>query len=493
MAAAKIRSVKYNAVMNFLLTASAMLFPLVTFPYVTRVLFVEGNGRQAFANSVVQYFIMIAALGIPTYGIRACARIRNDKEALSRTFFELLILNVITMALSYVMLFACISFIPRLQEERTLLYINAVAILLNTIGIDWLFQGLEQYTYITIRNIAFKVLALILMFVLVKRPTDLYIYAAIYVLATQGSAVLNFLKSHEYVSFPRLSSIHPFMHIKPVLVFFGMAAATSIYYSLTTAMLGFLNTNTQVGFFDAAARIKNILILAVSTLGNVLLPRLSFYYEQHEHEKIQRLLNKAFDFVFSASSCLAVFFIIYANDIVIILCGQGYMGATSALQALMPAIIFVGLSTTTGMQMLVPSGREKIVLISTVIGAAVALLLNFLLLGPLGAVGASLVVSITELTVLLVQCIALRHTIRRLLPQVHFLQIVLALALPMSASLILHWFWDINAVVSVALGFVIIFGGFAAMLCAQRVPIAVEALRMFGHAFRKHVPTHRKG
>jgi O-antigen/teichoic acid export membrane protein len=271
-----------------------------------------------------------------------------------------------------------------------------------------------------------------------------------------------------------------------------MAAATSIYYSLTTAMLGFLNTNEQVGFFDASARIKNILIFAVSALGNVLLPRLSFYYQQHENEKIQQLLKKAFDFVFSVSTVVAAFFIIYANDVLIILCGRGYVGATSALQVLMPTIIFVALSTTTGMQMLIPAGREKVVLASTVIGAGVTLLLSFVLLRPFGAVGASFVVSATELTVLLVQYLVLRDSLKKLLHQVHFLQILSSLVLPGVVSFIAHSYWDANPLISVFAGSVIMFGGFTLMLYLQHVPLAIEGVRILSNLLKKHTDNETK-
>ena len=153
----KIQSVKKNFVMNFILTAANFIFPIVTFPYVSRILLAEGTGKVAFAASIASYFSMIAALGIPTYGIRACARIRDDKDKLNKTVQELLIIHMSATSLALMFYFISVFIVPELYKEKTLMLINSLSILLNVFGVNWLYQALEQYSYITYRSIFFKI------------------------------------------------------------------------------------------------------------------------------------------------------------------------------------------------------------------------------------------------------------------------------------------------------------------------------------------------
>ena len=183
------RSLKLNFVMNAILTMSSFIFPLISFPYVSRILLPEGTGKVSFATSLIAYFTMFAQLGIPTYGVRACARVRDDREALSRTAQELLIINLVMTSLSYIALFLALLFIPRLWEERSLYLLVSLSVLFNTIGMEWLYKALEQYTYITVRSIVFKLVALVAMFALVSSREDYVIYGGITILASSASGI----------------------------------------------------------------------------------------------------------------------------------------------------------------------------------------------------------------------------------------------------------------------------------------------------------------
>ena len=160
----KIHSVKYNFIMNMILRMSSFIFPMITFPYVSRVLLAVGNGKIAFAASVINYFSLFASLGIPTYGVKVCAQVRDDKTNLSRTVHELLFINFICMIISYIVFIIMMFVVPEFSNNSTLLWINSISILLSVAGIEWFYQSIEQYDYITFRNIAFKVLSILLMF-----------------------------------------------------------------------------------------------------------------------------------------------------------------------------------------------------------------------------------------------------------------------------------------------------------------------------------------
>lgn len=165
----KSKSIKLNFIMNVILTMSSFIFPLITFPYVSRILLPEGTGKVSFATSLISYFSMFAQLGIPTYGIRACAKVRDDKEELTRTTQELVIINFVMSVISYTALAVALMLVPRLREERALYIIVSLTIAFNVIGMEWMYKALEQYTYITIRSIIFKFVALIVMFVFVHQ------------------------------------------------------------------------------------------------------------------------------------------------------------------------------------------------------------------------------------------------------------------------------------------------------------------------------------
>ena len=204
----KSHSVKYNFIMNFILTATQFIFPLITFPYVSRILQAAGNGKVSFASSVAHYFMMVASLGIPTYGVRACAKVRDDKEELTKTVQELFIINSIVTVLVTVTYAICIFAVPRFTEEKALFLIFGINVVLNMFGMNWVYQALEQYDYITFRSIAFKVLSIVLMFVFVHQQGDYKVYAAITVFAAVGSYVLNFVRLRKIINFRIYKDYH---------------------------------------------------------------------------------------------------------------------------------------------------------------------------------------------------------------------------------------------------------------------------------------------
>lgn len=215
----KQKSLKSNFVMNSILTMSQFIFPLITFPYVSRILLPVGTGKVSFATSIVSYFTLFAQLGIPMYGIRACAKVRDNREKLTKTVQELFIINFTMSLIAYVTLFGAIAFVPRLQQDKALFLIVSLTILFNAIGMEWLYKALEQYTYITIRSIIFKLIALIAMFVLIHQKSDYVVYGGISILAASASNVFNFFHVHKYVSLKPVGNYNFKQHFKAVAVF----------------------------------------------------------------------------------------------------------------------------------------------------------------------------------------------------------------------------------------------------------------------------------
>lgn len=405
----KAKSIKMNFFMNALLTMSSMIFPLITFPYISRALQPSGIGKVNFAISVVSYFTMFAQLGIPTYGIRACAQVRDNKKELSKVVQELLIISLIMCSLSYIVFFICLIIIPRFRQDALLFVITGSSVLLNTIGVEWLFKGLEQYSYITIRSLIFKVIGVVAMLMLVHKPSDYIIYGGITVIASYASFILNFLYLKKYVTLKLVKNLNLKRHMKPVLEFFAMSCATTIYTNLDTVMLAFLVDDNAVGYYSAAVKIKGILVGIVTSLGTVLLPRASYYIENKQNDEFLIIAKKALRFVLIIAVPLMVYFILFAKEGIYFLSGESFKYSIVPMQIIMPTILFIGLSNIMGIQMLIPLGNERVVLNSEICGAIVDLVINILLIPSLGATGAAIGTLVAEFIVCLFQYNALKN------------------------------------------------------------------------------------
>lgn len=424
-----VKSVKLNFIMNFILTVSSIIFPLITFPYISRVLLVEGNGIVSFATSVTSYFVMFASLGIPTYGIRACAAVRDDKEKLSKVVHELLIISTISTVLVYAVFIISVFNVDKFETQKMLFMINGISILLNNVGVNWFYNALEKYSYITVRSLIFKVLSIILMFIFVKDYNDYVIYGAILVFATAGSNILNFINLRHYITFKKFKNYSLKEHIKPILIFFGTSAAISIYTNLDILMLGFMRGDIDVGYYNASIKIKTILISLVTSLGTVILPRLSYYIEKKEHDKFIQMVKKAVNFVLVVAIPLVVYFIMFSKQTILLIAGKAFMGSVLPMQLLMPTVLLIGLSNVSGIQVLVPLKKEKELLISIICGAVVDFLLNIILIKRFGAAGAAFSTLVAEFIVLSVQCFYLRKNIWQVVKDISYWKIILSTGL----------------------------------------------------------------
>ncbi|MBQ5712327.1 MAG: flippase, partial [Oscillospiraceae bacterium] len=405
------KSLKVNFIMNTILTMSAFIFPLISFPYVSRILLPEGTGKVSFATSLISYFVMFAQLGIPTYGVRACAKVRDDKRLLSKTAHELLTINLIMTAISYAALAVALIFVPRLREDRLLYIVVSATVFFTSIGMEWLYKALEQYTYIAVRSIIFKAVALVAMFVLVHEKEDYVIYGGISILASSASYVMNFFHARKYIYMRPMGRLDLRPHLKAVMVFFAMSCASTIYTHLDTVMLGFMDTDTTVGYYNAAVRIKNILVSIVTSLGTVLLPRAAYYVEHKLWDEFRDISRKAMNFTLAAATPMMLYFILFAQDGIFLLSGEEYAGSILPMQLAMPTLLFIGMSNIFGIQILVPMGKETWVLGSIICGAVVDTVLNVTLIPPFGAAGAAAANMIAEFTVMLVQIVMLRKEV----------------------------------------------------------------------------------
>lgn len=477
-------SLKLNFLMNAFLTTSSFIFPLITFPYISRVLLPEGTGKVSFATSVVTYFALFAQLGIPTYGIRACAKVRDDKVQLSRTVQEIFTINLGMSVITYCAFFIALFTISRIQEEKALFLIVSSTILFNAIGMEWLYKGLERYTYITATSILFKLIALGATFLLIHQKSDYVIYGGISIFAASASSVCNFVNAHKYILFKPVGGYNFKRHLKPILIFFAMSCATTIYTNLDTVMLGFIKTDADVGYYSAATKIKNVLLGIVTSLGTVLLPRASYYIEHGESERFKQITQKAINFVFLISMPLAVYFTLFAWEGILFLSGKAYENAVLPMQILMPTLVLIGLTNIMGIQVLVPIGREKVVLYSEIAGACVDLVLNALLIPRMASVGAAIGTLAAETAVWAVQFAALKNIILPAYKQVKYTAIAFALSVGTVVSLLAKGI-ALGNFVTLVISAMLFFGMYAIVLLAMKEPFIVEIARQIFEKLKK--------
>lgn len=469
----KNKSLKLNFFMNVMLTMSSFIFPLITFPYVSRILLPVGTGKVSFATSIVTYFSMFAQLGIPTYGIRVCATVRDDRKKLSKVAQELLIINLVMCILSYAVLFIAIFTVPRLKEEKNLYIILSFTIILTSIGMEWLYKALEQYTYITMRSVFFKFVALVAMFLLVHKQEDYILYGGITIMAASASNVLNLVNVHKYIDLKPIGNYDFKRHIKPIVIFFAMSCATTIYTNLDTVMLGFMATDADVGYYNASVKIKSILVSVVTSLGAVLLPRASYYIQQGELKQFRRITSKALTFVFLIATPLMVYFIYFAKEGIYFLSGSSYESAVVPMQLIMPTLLLIGITNILGIQMLIPMGKEKVVLYSEIWGAVVDVIINAILIPKYASVGAAIGTLIAEFVVFVVQFRFLKDEVKDAFKRIHYGRILIAILLSSIGSLWIKHFFVGNFKVLV-MSAVAYFGIYGIILLLFREEMVVE-------------------
>ena len=462
--------------MNAMLTMSSFIFPLITFPYVSRILSPDGIGKVTTATSFISYFTMVAQLGIPTYGIRVCARNKDDKEKLTKTVHELMVINLVMSLFMYIILAALLLTVPKLQGDRTLYIIVSANILLTSIGMEWLYKALEKYAYITIRSLIFKVIALAAMFFLVRSKNDYIIYGGISIFAACASNIFNFINAHKYIGFKPLENYHFKQHIKSVGIFFAMSCATTIYLHLDVIMLAFMKTEVDVGYYTAATKIKNVLVGIVTSLGTVLLPRVSYFIKNNMLEEFRSVTTKALNFVFLISVPLVVYFMIFAKSGIYFLSGKEFDGAIQPMVIIMPTLLLIGITNVLGIQILVPRNQEIYVLYSEIAGAATDLILNAILIPVMASSGAALGTVMAELVVLLVQFWVLRREITPMFQTIKYHIIIFAVLCAACLSLMVFLLPLTSNFMILLISSVVFFGIYLALLVLMKEQFVLDSL-----------------
>lgn len=403
-----VKSIKFNTLMNALRTISTMIFPMITFPYASRILGPEGTGAVNFAVSFVGYFVLLSSIGIPLYGIREVARVRGDKNDLTKVIQELLLLNCVAVLIAIIAFLGFMYSNEKILQEKLLFIVVSSTIIISPLGMGWLYEGLEEYAYITTRSLLFSFVSLIALFVFVQKPKDYVAYAGIYVFSTIGSSIMNLWNAKAMIFRKADGERNVTRHIRPLMTVFGLNFAISIYLNLDTVMLGFMSNSKSVGYYSLSMKLTKMIIMVISSFGAVLLPRLSYHIANGQNEEFDKLLKKSLSVNVFLCLPISLALTILGRNIVLFFVGDKFEESIMCLIVTAPIVLFIGLTGVLGMQILYPLGKERMVAYSVCIGAAISLVLNLVLIPRFAHLGAAIAALGAELAVFAMQLIMVK-------------------------------------------------------------------------------------
>lgn len=399
-------SVKKNFIYNFCYQILIMILPLITTPYISRVIGPEGVGIQSYTYSIANYFVLFAMLGINNHGNRSIAMIRDDKEKLNRTFSSIYSMQFIMSTIMILLYSLYIMFIAK--ENKIIFLIQAIYIISALLDINWFFFGIEQFKLTVIRNAIIKLFSVLSIFIFVKNSSDLYLYSLILSLGTLiGQFVLwKYLK--RYISFVKVSKKEILKQVKPILILFIPVIAISIYKIMDKIMLGSMNSMIQVGYYENSEKIINIPLGVITALGTVMLPKMSNLYATGNEEQGNKYIGLSLEFVMFISFG-AMFGLIGVSPVFIpIFLGEKFIDCVNIVSIMAVTILFLAWANVIRTQYLIPKKKDKIYIVSTIIGAVVNLLINFLLIREYGAIGAGVGTIFAEAAVCIYQSIMIK-------------------------------------------------------------------------------------
>lgn len=393
------KSLVANSLYNILYKIISVLYPLVAVTYVSHILMAERMGMVAYAQNIVSYFAVIAALGIPTYGIREIAVRAESIERRSDTFWELFIVNGVSTSLALIVYIILILSVDKFHGQLILYCVAGLQIVLNYINVDWFYQGLEEYKYISIRSTIVKIIALILLPIVIKTPDDYVNYALVYCLAIAGNNVFNIIRVRKYVIRPN-SKLSIVKHLKPIVILLMVSIAVEVYAMIDTTMLGIFCDDATVGCYTNAMKLTRMVTTTAAAIGAVLFPRLSKVYQENDTSQFNNLINTGIKIMLMIAIPASVGMILLREEIVIVFFGKSFEPAIPILGILALMIPIVVCNTLMGGQVLVTTGKELYYMFSVVASSIVNVTLNALFIPKYGAPSAAIASLLSETIVL---------------------------------------------------------------------------------------------
>lgn len=392
--------VKNNFYYSGILTAAGYIFPLFTFPYISRVLGVTNIGICNFVDSIINYFVLFSMMGIQTLGIREIANSKGDNIKLSRAFFNLLSLNFIFVTVSCIALIISIQLVPLFIEHKQLMYIGVAKLIATFMLIDWFYKGLEDFKYITIRTIIIRCIYVVAVFVFVKQKEDYPIYYLLAILTEVVNALVNCFHAKKNVLFSSIK-IQPLIYLKTSIILGCYALLTTMYKSFNVVFLGFATNETEVGYYTTATKLHYIILSLFAAFSGVMLPRMSSLISEQKYDEFNKKIIQSFSLLIYVSFPLLVIGICFAPEIIRVISGPGYEKAAYPLTLVMPIVFIMGFEQILVHQILMPLKMDKAILRNSIIGACIGISANMIFVCTLGCIGSAIVWLVSEISVMI--------------------------------------------------------------------------------------------
>lgn len=388
-------NLKQNTIFNMIKVIAQLIFPLITFPYISRVLGTSSVGKVNYASSVYLYLSLIATLSISTYAIRECSRVRNNKKKLNKIASQIFTINLYSTLVAYIVMFVVIC-IPKFQTIQNLIVINSINMIFVTLGADWINNTFEDFKYITIRTVIFQFLSLILMFLFVHNPSDYVKYVIISLIASSGGEITNIFYKRRYVKLKFTKHPDLSKHFPTIMKFFAAVVTQQIYVNSDVIMIGWMSTDHAVGLYSTASKIFNIINSLLASIFIVTLPSASQSYGKNNNDRYDSILRKVVIFLVGIGLPCVVGLMAIPEDIIVFISGPEYAHAGIALGIFGIALLFSFVHGFLGNMVAIPIGDFDTGIWAAIVSSMVNICLNLGLLPIFGFSIAAMTTAVAE-------------------------------------------------------------------------------------------------
>lgn len=401
-------NLKKNLLYNIFYQMLAIVTPLLTTPYVSRVLGSEGVGRFSYSYAIAYYFVIFSMLGINNYGNRTIALVRDDFKKRSETFWQIYSIQLIS---SVVMTFFYIIYVVLLGKDQIVEWMLLIYVLSAVLDINWFFFGMEQFQITVIRNSIVKLITIFSIFLFVKSSQDIYLYVFINVIGAFVPQIILWVMLLKYVTFEKQSLSNLKVHIKPILMLFIPIIAVTIYKFTAKIMLGAMTSVEEVGYFESTDKIIQVPVALITALGTVMLPRISNMIANHKIEESLNYIQKSLVLSIVLVTPMSMGIMAISKEFVPIFYGLGFEKCVTIFQIVMPSCLFLAFANVIRTQYLIPHQKDKVYIISVLCGAIINLGVNFILIPKYQSIGAGVGTLCAEATVCIIQCYIVRREV----------------------------------------------------------------------------------
>lgn len=393
------KKIAKNSLYNVIYKGFNAIFPLIISAYVSHILKAEGVGKVTYANTIATYFSTLAALGLPSYGIKIIAQAGNNKQNREERFQELFFINFVSTLFFSFAYYSIVNFTDYFINRKLLFNTMGILVLLNFINVDWFYQGIEEYKYIAARSIIMKFISLVLLLFFVKNDSDYIIYSVILCISTAGNYIFNIIRLKKYLNIFNFNKLHIKQHVKPILILLASTVATEIYTMLDTVMIEFFHNETYVAYYSYSVKIVRMIYTVTIALVATFYPQISYFYKHRDYNEVNELLTKGLKIILVLAIPCSVGLYLTSNNLIPVLFGESFRNAIVSLQILSPLVLVFSIAYFLGHIVLMSTGNEKIILRATIVGAIVNFCLNITLIPTYKHYGAAFASVIAEIIV----------------------------------------------------------------------------------------------